>query len=135
VPHPDGLPDLFIDRSLGRIAVPGLLRTAGLRLITLAERYGMPEDERVTDERWLEEAGLRGEAVFMKDARVRYNAAEKLAITRFKVRCFCLSRQDLAAAAMAARFLYNLDRITSACADVGPFLYAVHERRIDRLPL
>ena len=135
MPHPAGLPDLFVDRSLGRIAVPGILREAGLRMITLAERYGIPQDEQVTDERWLEDAGLRGEAVFMKDTRVRYNTAEKLVITRFNVRCFCLARQDLDATAMAGRFLFNLDRIASACSESGPFLYAVQERRIDRLPL
>jgi hypothetical protein len=135
VPHPAELPDLFIDRSLGRIAVPRLLREAGLRLTTLAERYGIPQDERITDERWLEDAGLRGEAVFMKDARVRYNVAEKLAITRFSVRCFCLSRQDVTGTAMAERFLHNLDRIAAACTERGPFVYAVHERRIDRLSL
>ena len=33
--HPDGLPDLFIDRSLGRLQVPAGLRSAGLRLVTL----------------------------------------------------------------------------------------------------
>ena len=58
MPHPAGLPDLFVDRSLGRIAVPGILREAGLRLVTLAERYGIPQDEKVTDERWLEVPGL-----------------------------------------------------------------------------
>ena len=57
MPHPDGLPDLFVDRSLGRIQVPRLLREAGLRLTTLAERYGVPADEAVTDEQWLEDAG------------------------------------------------------------------------------
>jgi hypothetical protein len=61
VPHPDGLPDLFIDRSLGRIQVPALLREAGLRLTTLAERYGIPADESVADEQWLQDAGQRGE--------------------------------------------------------------------------
>ncbi len=35
--HPDGLPDLFLDRSLGRKKIPTLLRDAGLRLVTLAE--------------------------------------------------------------------------------------------------
>ncbi len=39
--HPDGLPELFLDRSLGRRQVPDLLRAAGLRLRTLAEVYGM----------------------------------------------------------------------------------------------
>lgn len=36
MPHPDRLPDLFLDRILGRIEVPELLRAAGLRLVTLA---------------------------------------------------------------------------------------------------
>ena len=65
--HPDRLPDLFVDRSLGRIEVPRLLRDHGLRLTTLAERYGIPADERVSDVRWLKDSGERGEAVLMKD--------------------------------------------------------------------
>jgi hypothetical protein len=77
VSHPVGLPDLFVDRSLGRIRVPTLLRAAGLRLVTLAERYGIPNDETVRDIEWLAEAGRRGEAVFMKDDWVRYNGAER----------------------------------------------------------
>lgn len=77
--------------------------------------------------------GERGEVVFMKDARVRYNAAEKLAIVGHVVRCFCLSRQDLAAELMANRFLTNPSRIESACVDTGPFMYAVHENRIEQL--
>jgi hypothetical protein len=103
--------------------------------VTLAERYGIPADEAIRDTRWLADAGKRGEVVFMKDARVRYNAAEKLAIVRHHIRCFCLSRQDLAAELMANRFLANLGRIESACADAGPFVYAVHENRIERLAL
>ena len=63
--HPDGLPDLFLDRSLGRVRVPSLLRAAGLRLVTLSERYGVPADERIPDHWWLGEAGARDEAVFM----------------------------------------------------------------------
>jgi PIN like domain len=60
VSHPDALPDLFLDRSLGRIKVPRLLREAGLRLVTLAEHYGVPADEIVADEEWLELAGNSG---------------------------------------------------------------------------
>ena len=68
--HPDGLPDLFLDRSLGRVRVPALLRAAGLRLVTLSERYGIPADETVPDDQWLRDSGEQGEAVFMKDARI-----------------------------------------------------------------
>lgn len=42
--HPDGLPELFLDRSLGRRQVPTLLRDVGLRLQTLAEVYGIPAE-------------------------------------------------------------------------------------------
>jgi PIN like domain len=58
--HPDGLPELFLDRSLGRRQVPDLLRAAGLRLRTLSEVYGIPADEDVADVDWLELAGTRG---------------------------------------------------------------------------
>lgn len=133
--HPDGLPDLFIDRSLGRIKVPRLLRDAGLRLTTLAEHYGIPEDENVEDTTWLEMAGRKGWAVFMKDARIRTRRVEREAVRRFDVRCFCLTRQDLASQEMAERFLRHLRAITDACSDPGPFVYAVYENRIERLPL
>lgn len=36
---------------------------------------------------------------------------------------------------MAARFLDNLGAITTACAETGPFVYAVHSTRIERLSL
>ena len=52
--HPNALPDLFLDRSLGRIKVPELLRRRGLRLITLAEQDGISRDETIADETWLE---------------------------------------------------------------------------------
>jgi len=135
VSHPDGLPDLFLDRSLGRIKVPTLLRAAGLRLTTLSEHYGMPADETIPDEAWLDLAGENDWAVFMKDTRVRYNRAEREAVRNHRVRCFCLSSQSLNGHEMAARFLDNLTRITVACSQPGPFIYAVHKNRIERLPL
>jgi len=77
VQHPDGLPDLFLDRSLGRIKVPELLRAAGLRLVTLAEHYGIPADEDIDDQDWLRLASSQDWVVFMKDTRIRYNRRER----------------------------------------------------------
>lgn len=133
MPHPAGLPDLFLDRSLGRHKVPALLRAAGLRLVTLAERYGVPADEGVADVTWLQDAGERGEVVLLKDSRVRYNAAEKAAIEAFAVRCFCLSRQDLRAEEMAELYLANLSGMARLCAEAGPFLYAVTRAGVRRV--
>jgi hypothetical protein len=108
VSHPDALPELFLDRSLGRIKVPRLLRDAGLRLVTLAEHYGVPADETVAAG-----PGLR-----------------------HSVQCFCLTSQSLSSVETARRFLDNLDAITKACEEEpGPFIFAVHSQRIERLRL
>jgi hypothetical protein len=117
------------------VRVPALLRDEGLQLVTLAERYGVPADEGITDEEWLADAGRRGEAVLMKDTRIRYNPAEKAAVAQYRVRCFCLARADLPADEMARRFVVNLGAIVHACGQSGPFVYAVHSNRIERLSL
>ncbi len=135
VSHPDGLPDLFLDRSLGRIKVPGLLRSAGLRLTTLAEHYGIPADESIADTTWLELAGASGWVVFLKDGRIRGRRVERETVQRVGVRCFCISSQGLTADSMAARYLAHLPAITKACETPGPLFYAVHENRIQRLEL
>lgn len=133
--HPAGLPDLFLDRSLGRITVPALLREAGLRLLTLSEHYGIPADESVPDEDWLKLAGGRDWVVFMKDKRIRYNQRERDVVRAFRVRCFCLASQQLTGEEMAQRYLRNLDAIVHACQQAGPFIYAVQKNRIERLSL
>jgi hypothetical protein len=135
VSHPEGLPNLFIDRSLGRIKLPTLLRAEGLRLVTLAERYGVPDDERVSDVQWLTDAGRNGEAVLMKDERIRYNEAEKLAVRQFSVKCFCLSSKNLKSIEMAAFFLNNLDSIIRACEANGPFIAIVYRDGIRHVQL
>lgn len=46
---PEQPPKFFLDRSLGRKAVPELLRANGWDLVTLAEHYGVPADQDVAD--------------------------------------------------------------------------------------
>lgn len=133
--HPAGLPDLFLDRSLGRIEVPRRLRLAGLRLVTLAEHYGVPTDETIADVVWLTEVGRRGWVALLKDEAIGRRPAERAAIRDHAVRCFCLTRQDLSAEEMAVRFLSNLDSIVAACSRPGPFIYAVHARQLRQVPL
>src|SRR5882762_10755842 len=61
-PHddPEGAPTFFIDRDLGRKAFPEGLRQAGLRVVTLAEHYGIPQDQEIVDHEWMLEAAGRG---------------------------------------------------------------------------
>jgi PIN like domain len=52
-------PEFFIDRSLGRHAVPNALRTAGVIVHTMAEVYGEQVGQGLADEDWLSEVGER----------------------------------------------------------------------------
>ncbi|WP_214109626.1 hypothetical protein [Acrocarpospora catenulata] len=81
----------FIDRSLGRVAIPKMLRDAGWDLITLAEHYGVPHDETVEDTRWIEDSAKLGWAVLMKDKRIRYRQAEIDAVIEHQARCFVIT--------------------------------------------
>jgi hypothetical protein len=133
--HPQGLPEFFLDRSLGRRQVPDLLRAAGLRLRTLSEVYGIPADEDVADVDWLELAGTRRWVVLMKDERIRYRPGERQALVSHKVMAFCLTSGNLRAHQMAELFLASVEEITAACHDPGPFLYAVSSQGLRRLDL
>ncbi|MEO3854253.1 hypothetical protein [Acrocarpospora sp. B8E8] len=130
---PEQQPKFFVDRSLGRVAVPGLLRAAGWDLITLAEHYGVPEDEKVEDTRWIEDSAKLGWAVLMKDKRIRYRQAEIEAVIEHQARCFVITRGDLTSAAYAERFVTNQKAIFAAAVTAGPYIYAVHADRLERL--
>lgn len=124
--HPTGLPDLFVDRSLGRHKVPNILRAAGLRLTTLAEHYGVPADERIADVTWLTDATANGWVCLMKDSAIARNDAEKNTVIAVGARCFCLARQSLSGEVMAGWFLAALDEMTDAVATTpAPFIFAV----------
>lgn len=129
------LPTLFLDRSVGRIQLPALLRSEGIRLVTLAEHYGMPADEKVEDVTWLRDTAAAGWACIMKDEKIRRRPAEKLAVRRNGARVFYFTRGDLTAEQMAERILANIDAIARACLEDGPFAYVLHPRRIERMPL
>lgn len=125
-------PEFFVDRSLGRRDVPNGLRAAGWILRTHAEVYGA-RDEQVADVEWLELCGREGWPVLTKDRRLRYRPAEIAAIRRFGVQAFALTSASLTGAEQAQRLIFNAGRIETACADAGPFVYAVHATRIVRV--
>jgi hypothetical protein len=95
VSQPEKPPRFFLDRSLGRKAVPEALRADGWDVITLAEHYGMPADEQVADTDWIKEAAKHGWPVLMKDKRIRHRPAEIAAVTEHKARCFVITRGGL----------------------------------------
>jgi hypothetical protein len=115
--------------------VASLLRAAGIRLVTLAEHYGVPQDEDVADTTWITETAERGWIAFHKDKRIRSKIAERAKILETGARCFCLTSGNLRTTEMAERFVQNIAAIERACAEPGPFLYSVHATKIERLIL
>ncbi|MGH3470951.1 MAG: hypothetical protein ACRDPG_02745 [Nocardioidaceae bacterium] len=128
-------PLFFVDRSLGRVRVPALLRQADWSLVTLSEHYGVPQDEAVGDVQWLELAGRQGWPVLMKDERIKYRAAERQALIAHDVRAFCLTSGNLTAQAMAECFIRHQDRIWSATTGDGPALFAVSRAELRQVDL
>lgn len=125
-------PEFFVDRSLGRHHVADALRAAGWILRTHVEVFA-DRDEAVPDVEWLEYCGREGLVVLTKDRKLRYRRREIAVIRRHRVRAFVLTRGNLRAADQARRFIGNAERIQAACEARGPFVYAVHERRLERL--
>lgn len=112
-----------------------MLRAAGLRVRTLAEEYGVPRDEEVSDTEWLAHAGQRGWPVLMKDERIRYRPAERAAVLAHGVQAFSLANGNLRAEAMAEQFLAAFPQIAMRCGDPGPFLYTVSPSGLRRVDL
>jgi hypothetical protein len=121
-----------MDRSLGGRDVADALRRAGWTVRTHHEVYG-DRDQEIEDIEWLELCGREGWPALTMDRRIRYRPAEIAAVRRYSVRLFALTSGNLTAADQAARFIRNEVRIEAACAQPGPFMYAVHASRIVRI--
>lgn len=132
MPNSDEPLEIYVDRSLGQVAVPEALRELGRTVHTEVSVFGhVPEG--VPDATWLERAGREGWIVFTKDAKIRYRETEISVLAREGVKAFVLAGGNLTAAEQASRFVRNINRILQACRNDGPFVFAVRARRIERL--
>jgi hypothetical protein len=126
-------PEFFVDRSLGRYAVPEAVRALGYAVHTLASVYGEQQGQTVEDVTWLREAGRHDWVVLLKDDRVRRRPAERDALVEARLRVFCLTNAGLRAEEQALRFTTNINRIVQRAAKPGPFVYGVYEDGLRRL--
>jgi len=132
MPPSHSRPEFFLDRSLARRIVADLLRSAVWNLRTHIEVYG-ERDQDVPDVEWLELCGRSGWAVLTKDARIRRRRAEVAVIRRHGVKAFVLAAGNMRAVDQARRFDDNRAAIEAACADRGPFVYAVRAGGLERI--
>lgn len=128
-------PHFFVDRSLGRLRVPNLLRKDNWSLVTLAEHYGIPADEAVSDVDWLELAGQNRWPALMKDEKIRYRPAERAAVWVHDVRAFYLTSGNLTGQQMADLFISNREVIWRLAAETGPALFAVSRGAVRQIDL
>lgn len=126
-------PRFFVDRSLGGVVVPRLLRDSGFDIETMRERYGEDVAQEIDDATWLADIGRDGLVVLMKDKRIRTRPAEQAAVVTYGVRCFCIARGNLTGPEMAALFVAAKDRIVAASAEPGPFIHQVSARGLRRV--
>jgi len=118
-------PHFFVDRSLGAVQVPLLLRDAGWTLTTLVEHYGRPTDESVADVDWLALCGERSWPVLMKDDKIRYRTAEREALVKAGVIAFCLASGNLRSAEMAEVFIQHKDVVWEKAAAGGAAIWVL----------
>jgi hypothetical protein len=116
---PPELPTFFIDRSLGRHLIPDALREAGFVVLTMLSVYGT-EEERISDEVWLERAGREGWLVLTKDAAIRRRPAEIAAVRTHGVRVVCVTTAGLTGPQQTQRIMSNVNRIVQHAAKPGP---------------
>jgi hypothetical protein len=130
---PPGLDHIFLDRSLGAVRVPALLRAAGMSVTTMREHYGEARAQTVSDHEWIALTAERNWLGFHKDASIRRNELERQTVLETGARLFCIPRADLLAEDLAARFIANIAAIHRAAESPGPFIYSVLPARIERL--
>jgi hypothetical protein len=97
----------FIDRCLGRNVVPGALRDAGANVEVMDDHFSSDVEDRI----WLPEVGRRGWIVLSKDASIRYNHIEVLALLRANTHAFLLTSAQCTGDQMAAAFVAALGQM------------------------
>ena len=129
------LPPFFLDRNMGSVKVPAGLRALGVEVVTLSERYGVREGERIEDVEWMPAAAAAGEAVLMSDDAIRRkNPEERRVLIDCMLRAFVVNA-SIPAEETVGRFEYSLSAIARACRRPGPFVYRLHPKKIEPLRL
>jgi hypothetical protein len=124
-------PEFLLDRSLGRHQLADALRAEGLVVHTLWSVDGTAE-QKLNDDVWAADAGSRGWIVLSADKRLRYTVGTRLLILH-QVGVFQLARGTLPGRQQVRWYLNNLPAIQRACKEPRPFIYSVHEQRIEHV--
>lgn len=124
---------VFVDRSLGRYAIPDALRAEGLEVFTMLSVYGSGAEETIADVEWLRLCGEEGWVVISKDNRIRYRRRELAIVEALGVRMFVVTKAGLGADQQLARIVPNLHRMSLRSRRPGPWIDGLYEGTVRRL--
>lgn len=117
-------PVFFVDRSLGRIDVPGALQKAGYDCRIHDEHF----DQQTEDEFWLSAVAGRNWVVLTKDERIRYRPLELKALESAGLRAFIVICGNMRGVETAAILLKAMPRILNLIAkETGPYIYYIYK--------
>jgi hypothetical protein len=120
VAKPPDQPVFFIDRSLGRIDVPGALRSAGYQCVIHDEHF----DQQTEDSVCLKAVAVRDWIVLTKDERIRYRPLELKALESARLRAFIMICGNVRGIDTATILLKAIPKILEvARSHNGPFIY------------
>jgi hypothetical protein len=121
---PPEQPVFFIDRSLGKIDVPGALREAGYQCKIHDEHF----DQQTEDEIWLKAVAAENWIVLTKDERIRYRPLELKALESALLRAFIVICGNVRGVDTAAILVKAMPKILDIVgSQEGPFIYFVYK--------
>jgi predicted nuclease of predicted toxin-antitoxin system len=124
--------EFLVDRSLGLIAIPKLLRSAGYTVRTIDDVYG---PRPVADVEWIRDADANDWVVATKDDRIRRRPAEREALAASTLRVFCLTSGNLKSSEQVERFRVNLGAMAAVIDEPGPWIRGVYVDRVELLKI
>lgn len=120
------LPNLFIDRSVGLLAVPQHFRGSWpSKVYTLNEVFGAG---KVADSLWMARADAEGWIAVCKDDKIRYRPGERSLMSQGGLRVFCLTNGNLTRDDMVTWFAQAHGGLLAQASEPGPWMLGVYAR-------
>ncbi|MGC5165986.1 hypothetical protein [Luteimicrobium sp. DT211] len=129
-------PTFFVDRGLGSVILPRLLREAGSSVTTMDERYGAARSQGIADVDWIRDASEHGDVLRTKDVAIARRPVEAQVVHMCDAAVVTVTNTHLPAATTAHWLLRHEAAIMRwAARTTRPFVLGVYEKRIARLRL
>jgi uncharacterized protein with PIN domain len=125
----------LLDRSLGQIILPAMLRSAGWDVRTLAEEFGDRRAQHMQDGEWIGEGAKAGFLLLAKDHRLARRPLEAAAIYVHDAKVVVFARGDLTATQMGDLCLQYEQKIHLLALAPGPFVFSIAAHGIARMRL